>query len=179
VESYLCVLEQVLLDGYLSAHEEDALVRLAMSVGLERDQLAAIHMTYVDAMAIAAWADGTVTDSERTELHQVALMLGLPLTLVNGALRRAESFAEKRQGERFTLAPGDQVVFTGQLSVPHEQLVDMVQQSGLVVGGINKRTKLVVAADPDSLSGKAGKARDHGIPVVTEAAFARMLADLY
>ena len=76
MESYLCVLEQVLLDGYLSAHEEDALVRLAMSVGLERDQLAAIHMTYVDAMAIAAWADGTVTDSERTELHQVALMLG-------------------------------------------------------------------------------------------------------
>ena len=76
VESYLCVLEQALLDGYLSAHEEDALVRLAMSVGLERDQLAAIHMTYVDAMAIAAWADGTVTDSERTELHQVALMLG-------------------------------------------------------------------------------------------------------
>ena len=103
----------------------------------------------------------------------------MPLTLVNGALRRAESFAEKRQGERFTLAPGDQVVFTGQLSVPHEQLVDMVQQSGLVVGGINTRTKLVVAADPDSLSGKAGKARDYGIPVVTEAAFARMLADLY
>ncbi|HCM50934.1 MAG TPA: hypothetical protein DIS91_10455, partial [Microbacterium sp.] len=29
--------------------------------------------------------------------------------------------------------------------------------------------RLVVAADPDSLSGKARKARDYGIPIVGEA----------
>ena len=34
--------------------------------------------------------------------------------------------------------------------------------------------KLVVAADPDSLSGKARKARDYGIPVVTEDGFERI-----
>jgi DNA polymerase-3 subunit epsilon len=99
---------------------------------------------------------------------------------VDIALRRAKHFIEKRrETTSFRLAPGDQVVFTGDLSVPRAQLVDLVQQSGLVVGGINKGTKLVVAADPDSLSGKASKARAYGIPVVTEAAFARMLADLY
>lgn len=35
----------------------------------------------------------------------------------------------------------------------------------------------LVAADPDSLSGKERKARDYGIPVVTEDGFARLLAE--
>jgi DNA polymerase III subunit epsilon len=34
------------------------------------------------------------------------------------------------------------------------------------MGGVTKSTKVVVAADPESLSGKAGKARSYGIPVV-------------
>ena len=42
--------------------------------------------------------------------------------------------------------------------------------SGLTEGG----GRLLVAADPDSLSGKARKARDYGIPIVGEAALARL-----
>ncbi len=34
---------------------------------------------------------------------------------------------------------------------------------------VTKKVKLVAAADPDSLSGKARKARDYGIPVVGES----------
>jgi len=40
---------------------------------------------------------------------------------------------------------------------------------------VTKKVKLVVTADPDSLSGKARKAADYGIPIVTEEAFAAML----
>jgi len=35
--------------------------------------------------------------------------------------------------------------------------------------------KLVAAADPDSLSGKARKARDYGITIVSEEGLARLL----
>lgn len=42
---------------------------------------------------------------------------------------------------------------------------------------VTKKVALLVAADPDSLSGKARKARDYGIPVVTEDGFARLLAE--
>jgi DNA polymerase-3 subunit epsilon len=42
--------------------------------------------------------------------------------------------------------------------------------------GTAARVALVVAADPDSLSGKARKAAAYGIPIVTEEAFAGMLA---
>jgi DNA polymerase-3 subunit epsilon len=38
-----------------------------------------------------------------------------------------------------------------------------------------KKTKVLVAADPDSLSGKAKKAREYGIPIVNEAGLERLL----
>jgi DNA polymerase-3 subunit epsilon len=46
---------------------------------------------------------------------------------------------------------------------------------GIQVGGLTKRTRLLVAADPDSLSGKAAKARAYGVPIVTEETLARLL----
>ena len=179
IEAYLDVLEQAMLDGYLSAHEEEALIEVAMSLGLHRDQLAALHTTYLDSMAIQAWADGVVTDEETRQLVDVAGMLGLPTGLVHVALDRAEcAQAGSARAGGFQLELGDQVAFTGALSVPRERWEELVEDVGLRHGGVSKGTKVVVAADPDSLSGKAAKARHYGIPVITEAAFARMLADL-
>lgn len=40
-----------------------------------------------------------------------------------------------------------------------------------VADTVTKATRLLVAADPDSLSGKAKKARRYGIPIVTPQAF--------
>ena len=168
-----------MLDGYLSSHEEEALIHVAVDLGLHRDQIAAVHATFLDAMAIAAWEDGVVTDAELTDLNSVAKMLGLPQGLIRIALDRAEKFAGRSAaGGGFMLEIGDQVVFTGELSVPRSQLEDLVQQAGLKCGGITKKTKVVVAADPDSQSGKAAKARSYGVPVITEAAFARLLGGL-
>lgn len=173
-EAYLAVLEHALLDGYLSAHEEQALIGMAVELGLHRDQITALHATFLDSMAIAAWEDGVVTEDEAAQLLSVAEMLGLPSRLVPVALERAE-LAKSPARAAFQLTRGDQVVFTGELSVPREQWVQRAEASGLTHGGVNKKTRIVVAADPDSQSGKAAKARAYGIPVVTEAAFARLL----
>jgi len=179
VEAYLDVLERAMLDRYLSAHEEEALVQVALDLGLHRDQISAVHSMFLDAMAIAAWSDDVVTDTEIAELLSVASMLGLPGARVRVALNRAEKQASRTTGsDGFRLRHGDQVAFTGELSVPRELLESLVEQAGLKPGGVTKNTHLVVAADPDSQSGKAAKARSYGIPVITEAAFARMLGDL-
>jgi DNA polymerase-3 subunit epsilon len=168
-----------MLDMYLSAHEEEALIEVATNLGFQRDQLTAIHATYLDSLAIAAWADGVVTDDEHEQLTSVAGMLGLPPGLVRVALDRAERVSlMSTQGATFKLHAGDQVVFTGELSIPREKWIKLATDVGLVHGGMSKTTKLVVAADPDSQSGKAAKARSYGIPVVSEAAFARLLSDL-
>lgn len=44
-----------------------------------------------------------------------------------------------------------------------------------VISSVSKKTRVVAAADPDSLSGKAKDARLLGVPVVTEDAFVRAL----
>lgn len=46
---------------------------------------------------------------------------------------------------------------------------------GLEPGTVTKATRVVIAADPNSLSGKAAKARSLGIPIITEDAFERLL----
>lgn len=185
IEAYLDVLERAMLDRYLSAHEEAALIELAIDLGLHRDQISAVHGLYLDALAIAAWEDGVVTETETSELTSVAGMLGLPSDLVTIALRRAgtlfgrTSASMSARESTFRLKPGDQVVFTGTLSVPRGQLESLAVQAGLATGSVTKQTALVVAADPDSQSGKAAKARSYGVPVVTEAAFARLLEGLW
>jgi DNA polymerase-3 subunit epsilon len=43
---------------------------------------------------------------------------------------------------------------------------------------VSRQTRVVVAADPDSLSGKAKDARNACVPVVSEEAFMRALDSL-
>ena len=76
----------------------------------------------------------------------------------------------------FSLRPGDRVVFTGEMNRGRDEWVSAISAAGLASGGISKSTRLLVAADPDSQSGKAAKARQYGIPVVSEAAFEKMFA---
>jgi DNA polymerase-3 subunit epsilon len=60
-----------------------------------------------------------------------------------------------------------------------EEIVAQAASVGIrVTGSVSRQTRVVAAADPDSLSGKAKKARELGVPVVSEAAFLRVLDQL-
>ncbi|MGE3445864.1 MAG: BRCT domain-containing protein [Acidimicrobiia bacterium] len=77
-----------------------------------------------------------------------------------------------------SLDRGLRVVFTGEH--PNLDRADLIAHAtclGLEVqGGVTKNTDLLVAADPDTNSGKAGKARRYGIPVLGAQQFAGMRA---
>jgi DNA polymerase-3 subunit epsilon len=47
-----------------------------------------------------------------------------------------------------------------------------------VTKAVSKQTRLLAAADPDSMSGSARRARECGVPSVSEDAFMRALAKL-
>ena len=177
-EAYVDVLERALLDGYLSAHEKRDLVEVARQFGLQRHDLAAIHTAYFKALATMAWADDVVTLDEQMQLSQVAAALGIPM-------HEAKTILEETQGTKATfelphlqLTRGDRVVFTGELSMPRDSWVERIAVLGMTHGTITKATRVVVAADPDSLSGKAAKARDYGIPIVTELAFRTLIEEM-
>ncbi|TDV51049.1 exonuclease domain-containing protein [Actinophytocola oryzae] len=176
-DEYLAVLDQALLDRHLSISEQDALLELAESLKLSFDAAMALHRRYLVALAQVAWADGLVTDGERLDLVRVAELLGLSADDVTVALDAGRNHQEAPRLGQFRLRRGDTVAFTGQLSGSREEWERQALAIGLVVtpGGVTRRTRLLVAADPDSLSGKADKARRYGIPIVTEEAFAGLL----
>lgn len=182
VDSYLAVLEMAMIDGFLAEHEKDALVETAAASGLTRGQVLDLHGDYLRAMAEVALEDHVVSSDERTELEKVASMLGLRSTDVTAALSSAQEAGEARHSSSDTirttgleLKPGDRVVFTGEMARDRGEWETIARAHGLNPGGVTKKTAVVVAGDPNSLSGKAGKARAYGIPIITETAFARLL----
>jgi len=177
VETYLQVLESAMLDRYLSAHEEQALVSLAGDLGLTRERVLDLHKKYLKRLAALAWADGVVTPTERHELDQVAGLLGLADHYVERALAAAAD-TPSPASHPFNLMAGDRVAFTGDMQMPRAEWKSRAEKAGLRVGGVTRTTKVIVAADPDSLSGKAEKARAYGVPVVREEAFARLLIEM-
>lgn len=181
VETYLAVLEMALVDGFLAEHEKEQLVSVAAESGLSRGQVLDLHAGYLCAMAEVALADGVVTCQERADLDKVASYLGLRSTDVDAALSDAVQVITPRPAAvmlsaiGIELRPGDRVVFTGEMKRARSDWEEACRMVGLEVGTVTKTTRVVVAADPNSMSGKAAKARSYGIPVVTEAAFERLL----
>ncbi len=176
-DAYLDVLDGALLDRYISVADADALVAVAERLNLSRADVVELHRAYLSQLAALATADATVTDAERADLDDVARLLGLSASHVADAWQAASgaTVVIPRQS-RARLDRGDIVVFTGQTDEPRELLVQRAAGAGLTVADyVTKRTRLVVAADPDSLSIKAQRAAAYGIPVVHPAAFHRML----
>lgn len=65
-----------------------------------------------------------------------------------------------------SLRPGDTVVLTGSFPEGKDHWSDLARAAGLQVAGhVSKGTAAVLAADPDTMSGKAEAARRHGVPV--------------
>jgi len=180
---YLALLDRALLDRVLSEHEAAELVASAERHGLDRVAVERLHEEYFDALTRVAWEDGILTEAEIDELLAVAEVLDLPTPVIERALdpqRAARIMFEPRRPDTpavgFALAPGDVVVLTGEMRRPRADWEAELAAAGLVVGsGVTKRTRLLVAADADTPSGKARKARDYGIPIVVEAALPRML----
>jgi DNA polymerase III subunit epsilon len=157
-----------------SAREADDLVAVADRFDLSRADVEQLHRGYLAGLAAVALEDGVVTAAERKDLDGVAELLGLPVEAVGEAL-----VAPRTTRDRWQLRSGDLVVFTGAMTPPREDWQSEATSAGLTVGdAVTKKTRLLVAADPDSMWGKAKKARRYGIPIVHPVAYQEMLAGL-
>jgi DNA polymerase-3 subunit epsilon len=183
-DGYLAMLDAALLDRHISATEGDALVDLAYELGLHTCEVVEAHLAYLQALTRAAWLDGVVTKGERADLHAVAGLLGLAPELIDNILSEAAN-ASKADSQNplvtptiggLTLQPGDKIVLTGEMTHQRQVWVERAIAAGLrVTTGVSRQTRVLVAADPDSLSGKAKDARKLGVPVVDESAFANAI----
>lgn len=182
-DAYLSLLDHALLDRHVSAVEADALVDAAYALGLSRAEVLDLHRQYLHALAAEALDDGTVTEVERADLNTVAALLGLAPAEVGRVLDpdpdRGGRATRPLPAPPFRLLPGDTVAFTGQTVEPRELWEERARAAGLSVGrAVTRTTRLLVAADPDTMSGKARQARRHRIPIVHPGAFLAMISAL-
>jgi DNA polymerase-3 subunit epsilon len=178
---YLALLDEALEDRLITVREAELLVLAADSLGLSRSEVARANTAYLTALAAAAWADGVVTDHERSDIEHVAVLLGLTRADAQQALDSARAGAERRtrSADRIAATPGDRVVFTGEMSRPRAELQRQAISAGLVpTGSISGKTSLLVIADPYSQSGKARKARDLGARIISEQVFDEVCAGM-
>lgn len=181
---YLALFDRALLDRQISVHEADALVALAEHLGISRQTVVALHSEFFDSLVRTAWADGELSEEELADVVAVADLLDISTERVIEAtdatrwVGLAETVEQHRIAETaFQLVTGDMIVLTGAMSMPREQIEAILVGHGFVPwNAVTKKVKLVVAADSDSLSGKARKARDYGITIVDEPGFWVLIA---
>ncbi|MFC6092878.1 exonuclease domain-containing protein [Saccharothrix lopnurensis] len=151
------------------------------------------------SLAACCAAAGVVLDSAHSALHDARATASLfrrylrfgplagtpfpPLGLAADAVevRRGVAGVAGAGGapagaEPVPLVRGDVVVFTGQMRSPREVWVDRACGAGLVSQGyVTRSTRVLVAADPCTLSSKARRARAYRVPIVSEDDFTGML----
>ncbi|GAA3048013.1 exonuclease domain-containing protein [Actinokineospora globicatena] len=172
VDAYFAVLDDALLDRRVSASDADTLIDVATRLGLRRTDVLAIHHTYLRALVDAA---GEMGERERADIALVARLLGITPDAIGAPvpLDRAPTIGG------LVLHPGDKIVLTGMMTSDRDDLTARAAAAGLrVMTTVSRLTRVVAAADPDTMSRKADSARVLGVPVVDEAAFVRALAAL-
>lgn len=181
VGSYLAILDRVVMDRSIGRHESAELIAAAAMLGLSREEAIICHGRYMSGLAAMARSDGVVTPEEEADLLAVSRLLGLPDHSARDALEDIVSSTEQNSLlGTFTLTPGAKIVFTGEVDgFNRDDMEAEADALGLrVMTSVSKKTTLVVAADPDSLSGKARKAREVGIPIVDFPCYQSMIAKM-
>jgi len=117
-------------------------------------------------MARVAWSDGVLSADEQRELYEVSSLLGLGDLELESALKDAKSTPSDQ--ERSPLAVGSAICLTGDMVPEKAKTAELLVSHGFSISeGVSKKVSYVVASDVNTLSGKAAKARQLGIPVLS------------
>jgi DNA polymerase-3 subunit epsilon len=172
----LFTLEQSLEDRTVNEFEAVQLQELAISLGLSGSQMAEAHRAFLGNVARIAMADGELSPSESRDYLRVAQLLGMSDESAMELLNAVNSDPTSLPTEDLS---GKSVCFTGDSQCRMEgQRIDKNLAEELAAGAglkvaksVTKKLDILVVADPDSMSGKAKKAREYGTRILAERVF--------
>ncbi len=169
--AYLLLLNMAMQDLFISKGEEVELVKWAEDLGVSEKEVKKLHEGYLDSFIQAALRDGVITVQEREMIEKVGAALHLPVAIPNTA--------QPIKANSDNLSVGKKVCFTGEATgfngeqISRADLEALAAKVGLhPVNGVTKKgCDVLVAADESSMSGKAKKAKDWGIPIISVEKF--------
>jgi DNA polymerase-3 subunit epsilon len=169
--AYLLLLNMAMQDLVISQEEEAELSHWAEDLGVSSAQVEILHRGYLDSFIQAALRDGVITLQEREMIDLVAKALNLPFDIPDTP--------QLIQANEESLSVGKRVCFTGEAfgysgsTIQRSDLEALAAKVGLhpVKDVTKKGCDILVAADEATMSGKAKKAKEWGIPVISVEKF--------
>ena len=181
-EEYLSLLDRVLEDRRIDLEERASLEALAKDAGLSGADLTSAHESYSLALVCAALEDGVVTASETRDLAEVRQLLGIVDSRGTELLEEAKACdlvparGERDLGGQTVCSTGTLRCSVGGLPATRSDAERAATAAGMQIRkGVSKKLDILVMADPDSLSGKAKRARSLGVRLMSEPVFWRMV----
>ncbi len=169
--AYLLLLNMAMQDLVISKAEEAELNLWAEDLDISPTQVQTLHQGYLDSFIQAALRDGVITLQEREMIELVAKALHLPVEIPDSP--------QLIQANEESLSVGKRVCFTGEAfgfsgnTIQRADLEALAAKVGLhpVKDVTKKGCDILVAADEATMSGKAKKAKEWGIPVISVEKF--------
>lgn len=169
--AYLQVLNLVLEDLVITSDEMNELESWSLQLGINDNERIKLHFDYLDSFVQATLRDGVITIEEMEMLEKIATSLKIPL--------KVPEVANKIPNNDLNIKPGLKVCFTGSAVGPNGNEINRSDLEALAskvglhpVSAVTKKgCDLLVAADERSMSGKAKKASEWGIQIVSVEKF--------
>jgi len=187
VQNYLNLLDDILSDRVITETETDALFDFIQDSKISQNQAVEIHNAYIRKLVRVYLLDGILSQSELADLQKVCELLCINNDTLDKIIKYESAKIEKENNNELSfdnsVVAGKSVCFTGQLlSKLDGNLIDRTQaqqfamERGLVIkSGVSNKLDYLVTADPNSLSGKARKAKDLGVRIIAEPVFWNMI----
>jgi DNA polymerase-3 subunit epsilon len=168
--SYLDALSSLLSDFKLTKDESSQLKVWAADLGLSKKEIENANSIFIKSIIEAAERDNYISPTERDLIDRISIELGVKIEI---------DLNSKAQEIEVKLVSGIRVCFTGTArdengtEITRDYLESIAQSRGFeVVSSVTKTScDLLVASDKSSMSGKAKKARDYGISVISVSEF--------
>lgn len=176
--SYLEKVIEFLSDGVITDSESLGLEAVAKIYDLTSDQIAMAHKSLLKALYIQALKDESVSASEREELANVAVSLGLAKGLITELLKEAKDLRAQSLSRNLLVLPdswklgeplrvGQKVVFTGCDPEQRAHLERESKKAGVAIASkVSCKTSFLVT-DGSYVGNKANDAKALGVRVVT------------
>ena len=184
--NYIDTLDRALEDRIVDEAEAKALFETAIEWGLSGKQILDIHENYLIKIVTIAMEDGIISDFEMQDLLMVATLLGKKEVDVINIINKNKVSPMKKDNlpsKSIEDFKGKKVCFTGELfcsidgvPISRKKAQELSIEAGLeVLERVTKELEILVVADPNTLSGKAKKAKIYGVRILHENVFWKTL----
>lgn len=172
---YLDFLDRALADLLISEEEAEELKKISQQLGLTPAEVTQIETVWFNDLVGSIIADGIITASEAERMTLAATTLGIALPELALPVVPATHDTIELSGQVVVFTGSPTALLRGKPWTRTGAEALAAAAGATCAPSVTKKTTLVVAADCDTLSGKAKKARAAGILVISADEFASLI----